>query len=184
MENVLPHNRILPIIKEQLPDFKKGPKQSSPDYYGYNNKNNQFEFEQKTFTINPNFDIGNFTSYISQLCEQDGLFRKLLNTKYLIFEYIVDKNNILIIKKFHYLHVWNLVSYNKKYPISMQVKKNMWYNIRPDRVSKWYKEEKTFHIFVKNIIKCINECHHIENKQQKISNIQEQYDELVSKYTL
>ena len=91
---------------------------------------------------------------------------------------------MLLIKKFHYLNVWNLVSYDGKYPISMQVKKNMWYNIRPDGVKNWYDTTKSFHIFVKSIIQCIDECHHSEDKQNKILNIKDQYDALISKYTL
>lgn len=33
-----------PLFKEELPDFEKGPKQLSPDYYGNNKK---YEFELK-----------------------------------------------------------------------------------------------------------------------------------------
>ena len=169
------------IVRENLTDFEQGPKQASPDYYG---DNKQFEFELKTFTKQPGFDIGNFTSYISQLCEENGLFRKILNTKYLIFEYMMDTNNVVTIKKFYYLNVWNLVSYTGKYPISMQVKKNMWYNIRPDSVKNWNDSTKTFHVFIEQLIQCINMCHHIEDKQTKILNIKNQYTSLISKYTL
>jgi hypothetical protein len=166
-------------IKDKLTDIIKGPKQKSPDFYGDEKKQ---EFELKTFTINPNFDISNFTSFIHQICKEGGVFKKILNTKYLIFEYIM--NDEIKIKKFHYVNVWNLVSYTGKYPISMQVKKNMWYNIRPDSVKHWYNKDKTFHIFMKKIIECIEKCHHIDNKNDKINNIKKQYDELVSKYTL
>jgi hypothetical protein len=68
-----------PFIKEKLEDFEKGPKQASPDYYGLNKS---FEFEQKVFMKNPSFDIGNFTSYINMLCDDDGVYKKLFKTKY------------------------------------------------------------------------------------------------------
>ena len=85
------------IIKDKLDDFKEGPKQASPDYYS-----GIFEFEQKVFMKSPGFDIGNFTSYINTLCEDDGVYKKLFNTKYLVFEYKIIDKKIKIIK-FHYL---------------------------------------------------------------------------------
>jgi len=167
-------------IKNKLLDFEEGPKQSSPDFYGMN-KN--FEFEQKLFMINPGFDIGNFTSYVNQLSSENGVYRKLFNTKYLIFEYFMNIDKNIIIKKFHYLNVYNIVSYNGKYPISMQVKKNIWYNIRPDSVKNWYLDNKTPKVFIEKIIECINICPHIENKDEKINSINKQFDEIQSKYT-
>lgn len=167
-------------IKKEIDDFEEGPKQSSPDYFGMNK---YFEFEQKVFMINPGFDISNFTSYVNQLCEPDGVFRKLFRTKYLIFEYFINEKNI-IIKQFHYLNVYNLVSYNGKYPISMQVKKNIWYNIRPDNVKNWYMKEKNPMLFIDKIIECIKLCHHIDDKENKINNITNQFNYILSKYTL
>lgn len=168
-----------PIIKETLNDFERGPKQASPDFYGIN-KN--FEFEQKVFIKNPGFDIGNFTSYINMLCTEGGLYRKLFKTKYLIFEYLIVDEKIRIVK-FHYLSVYNLVGYSGKTPITMQIKKNVWYNIRPDNVKKWYCAKKTPELFVDNIIKCINLCPHIEDKEEKILSINKQFNELKLKYT-
>lgn len=167
-------------INEKINDFTKGPKQSSPDFYG----DSKFEFELKTFTKSPGFDISNFNCYIDQLCKPNGLFRKLINTKYLIFEYI-EKDDHILIKKFHNLNVWNIVSYKGKYPISMQIKKGIWYNIRPDTNKNWYDKSKTPEIFVEHIIKCIGQCPHIssESKKDKIKNIKTQYNDLVSKYT-
>jgi hypothetical protein len=79
-------NVFYPIIKEQIDDFEEGPKQASPDYYGFNK---HFEFEQKVFMKSPGFDIGNFTSYVNMLCEDGGVYKKLFKTKYLIFMYII-----------------------------------------------------------------------------------------------
>lgn len=171
---------FFPIIKDVLPDFEKGPKQASPDYYACNKK---YEFEQKVFLKNPSFDIGNFTSYIEQLCKDNGVFKKIFMTKYLIFEYSISIDNEIIIKKFHYLNVYNLVSFKGKYPISMQNKKNIWYNIRPDSVKNWYLFEKTPKLFINNIIECIKLCPHIDNKDAKIKCISEQFIEIQSKYT-
>lgn len=167
-------------IKEKLTDFEKGPKQASPDYYGMNK---QYEFEQKVFMTSPGFDIGNFTSYVNQLCLENGVYKKLFNTQYLVFEYILENNEIKIVK-FHYLPVYKLVSYTGKYPLSMQVKKNVWYNIRPDSVKKWYSIDKTPQLFIDNIIKCIRQCPHIEDKDNKIKLINDQFILIKSKYAI
>jgi hypothetical protein len=167
-------------IKEKLIDFEEGPKQASPDYYGMNK---QYEFEQKVFMTSPGFDIGNFTSYVNQLCNENGVYKKLFNTQYLVFEYILENNEIKIVK-FHYLPVYKLVSYSGKYPLSMQVKKNVWYNIRPDSVKKWYSDDKTPQLFIENIIKCIKQCPHIEDKDNKIKLINDQFTIIKSKYAI
>ena len=176
--NIL-ENVFYPKIKDLLLDFEEGPKQASPDYYG-SNKN--FEFEQKVFMNNPGFDIGNFTSYINTLTEDGGVYKKLFKTKYLIFEYsIIDE--IIKIIKFHYLNVWELVGYDGKTSITMQIKKGIWYNIRPDNVKKWYCVKKTPHLFINKIIECINNCPHIDNKISKITSITNQFEILKLKYT-
>ena len=167
------------FIKDKLSDFEKGPKQASPDYYGMNKS---FEFEQKVFMKSPCFDIGNFTSYINMLCEENGVYKKLFRTKYLVFEYTIINEKIKIVK-FHYLNVYNLVGYTGKTPITMQIKKNIWYNIRPDSVKKWYCSTKTPQLFIDKIIECINKCPHIEDKINKISSIKNQFQTLQSKYT-
>ena len=176
--NIL-ENVFYPVIKDKLDDFEEGPKQASPDYYGLNK---YFEFEQKVFMKSPAFDIGNFTSYVNMLCQDEGVYKKLFKTKYLVFEYIINNDKIRIIK-FHYLNVYNLVGYSGKTPITMQIKKNVWYNIRPDNVKKWYCSKKTPQLFIDKIIECINRCPHIEDKINKITTITQQFERLKLKYT-
>jgi hypothetical protein len=174
-------NVVYPIIKDELPDFEEGPPQAPPDYFGMNKT---FQFEQKTFMKNPGFDIGNFTSYVNQLCEAGGVYKKLFQTKYLVFEYTInEKDKTIDIIKFHYLNVYNLVGYSGKYPINMQVKKKMWYNIRPDSVKKWYCPQKTPQLFIDQLIKCIEDCPHLDEKESKIKTISQQFNELKSIYT-
>jgi hypothetical protein len=167
-------------IKEKLDDFEEGPKQASPDFYG-DNKN--CEFELKVFGNDPNFDISNFQSYIEQLCSPNGVFKKLFKTKYIIFEYIQEKQNFKI-KKFYYMNVWNLVSYNGKWPVSMQVKKSVWYNIRPSNIKEWSSPNKTSDKFIEQIIKCITNCNQNTDKEIKIKNIKDQYRQIKLKYNI
>lgn len=168
-------------FKKVSPTIKVGPKQSSPDFWTHNK---EFEYEMKVFTKNPSFDVSNFSSYISQLVEKNGVFRKLFQTKYIVFEYEI-KNNTIIIKNFKALNVWNLVGYDGKYPISIQSKRNMWYNIRPSPIKDWSNQNKTPTKFVKNIIKAIKECpNNIQNKDKIINEIQTQFDNIKSKYNI
>lgn len=146
---------LYPFISAKLPNFKHGEKQKSPDFY-----NGEFEWELKTFTKQANFDIGNFTSYIDQLADDDGIMRKLYQTQYLIFEYeYITNMKKFTIKDFHICNVCNLVSYSGKYPLSMQVKKGMWYNLRPVSSMRAIKYSvATPALFIANIIRCVNMC--------------------------
>jgi hypothetical protein len=164
-----------PFFKEKLDDFEEGPKQASPDYYGMKQT---FEFEQKVFMKTPGFDIGNLMSYINVLSEQGGVYKKMFKTKYLVFEYAVTDDKKIKIIQFHYLNVYNLVGYSGKRPMKVQVKNNVWYNIRPDSVKKWYCPNKTPQLFIDKIIECIQACPHIEDKQSKITSITNQFTKL------
>lgn len=168
---------FFPHINRILSDFIEGPAQASPDFYGEDG----FEFEQKCFTKSPGFDIGNFESYIQQLCKENGVYKKLFKTKYLIYEYSMEGCDITILK-FHYLNVWNVVSFTGKEPISMQVKRGMWYNIRPGSTAKWYDTGKTPALFIAKIIECIHKCDQMKDKEEKILNIETQFAELKSKH--
>ena len=168
-------------LEQYIPDIEKGPKQASPDFWCNNRK---YEYEQKCFCTHPCFDISNFESYIEQLCEPGGVLRKLLKTKYLIYEYATD-DEVITIKSFVMLNVWNIVGYTGKYPITMQKKRGMWYNIRPSTKKDWNTDTKTPDLFINAIIKCIKECPNImHEKNGKIKNIQSQYDDLKRKYLL
>lgn len=161
---------LYPYLKDKIPTLEKGPLQKSPDFY---NRNKQYDWELKTFCKSPNFDIANYTSYITQLSE--NLNKKLYKTQYLVFKYEI-KNDYIIIKDFVLCNVWNIVSYDKTYPISLQNKKGTWYNIRPC-CFKDMKKNKTAKKFINNLIKSINECpNNIENKESIINKINDQYN--------
>lgn len=170
-----------PRFKKVVKSIKVGPKQASPDFWTHHKK---FEYEMKTYMKHPGFDIANFSSYISQLTVENGVFRKLFQTKYLVFEYEIDDNEITI-KKFKDLNVWNIVGFTGKYPLTLQNKRNMWYNIRPSSVTDWDSKNKTPEMFINNIIKAIEECpNSIKDKEETITNIQGQFDTIKSKYNI
>ena len=66
----------------------------------------------------------------------------------------------------------------------MQVKRNIWYNIRPDSVKNWYLPEKTPKLFIDKIIECITKCPNIENKDEKIKSINDQFTKIQLKYDI
>lgn len=162
-----------PFYKEACPDFEEGPKQESPDYFGHGK---EFQFEQKAFYESPGFDISNFTSLVHQMSKPGGLIKKIFKTKYLVYEYSLE-DDAFVIKHFWMLNIWNLPTYGNTYPISMQVKKKMWYNIRPGTKASWTHASKTPHMFLDNLLQCIDQCPHLEDKEMLKSSIVTQMEE-------
>lgn len=165
---------------KDLGDFEEGPKQSSPDFYA---ENKAFQFEQKAFAESPGFDIANFESLISQLVEDGGLFKKMFLTKYLVFQYKILDSSVSV-KSFRLLNIWQLPSYVGKRPISVQEKRGMWYNIRPQAMSTWDQSTKTPARFVNAIKECILTCSQVKDKESKIARIDEQWRDILEKYAV
>ena len=164
---------ILPIILDSLPTFKPGPKQKSPDFYNAD----IYEWELKTFNITktPCFDISNFMSFISQLNEPNGVLRKLFRTQYLIFGYDIEEEFVKI-TNFKLCSVWEILSYSGKYPLSLQSKRGVWYNLRPCSFFKMKESHKTKYKFINSLITAIKECpQNIEDKENIIKNIMTQF---------
>jgi len=164
---------LYPFFKETCPDFEKGPKQESPDFFA---QNKEFQFELKAFYDKPGFDISNFTSFIHQISNPGELIKKIFKTKYLVFEYGIVEDAFKI-KNFWMLDIWNLPAYNNKYPISMQVKRKIYYNIRPGTKASWTDSKKTPKMFLDNLLKCMDQCPHLDDKESLKSLINAQIEE-------
>lgn len=149
-----------PFYKEACPDFEEGPKQESPDFFAHGR---EFQFEQKAFFGSPGFDISNFTSLVHQMSRPGGLEKKLFKTKYLVYEYGMEAD-AFVVKNFWMLNIWDLPTYGNTYPISMQVKKGMWYNIRPGTKTSWSDSSKTPTKFLEHLLQCIDSCPHLTDK--------------------
>lgn len=161
---------LYPFIKKHIPTFEKGPKQTSPDFY--NSK--IWHYELKCFHNTPGFDISNFNSYVYKL--RDDLETKMFRTQYLIFKYSFDNGTGTVkIIDFKLCHVWNLINYNGKYPISLQCKKGIWYNIRPCSFQE-ISTNKTPIMFVKKICEAIDKTpNKIEQRETIIHDIFNQF---------
>ena len=170
-------NIFYPSYKEICPDFEEGPKQESPDFFA---QNREFFFEQKCFKTQAHFDIGNFSSFVHQLAAPGGLIKKLFKTKYLVYEYGVTDDGFDI-KNFWLLDLWNLPGYNKNTcPITMQVKKGMWYNIRPASKTTWYDKEKTPAMFMIYFLECMERHENFKNNEDLRKSIINQMKEAES----
>ena len=63
-----------------------------------------------------------------------------------------------------------MINYTGKYPISLQSKKDMWYNIRPCSFADM-KPEKTAEMFITQICKAIHETPNKLNNKEKTDHI-------------
>jgi hypothetical protein len=162
---------LFPFLKKHIPTFRKGPKQKSPDFF-----NNGWEWESKCFNKTPGFDISNFNSYIQQI--RENLKRKMYKTQYLIFKYNLKPDFIEIID-FKLCNVWEIINYTGKYPISLQCKKGMWYNIRPCSFTDMNNKNKTPEIFVAKICEAIEVSPNtLEKRERIIEDIYRQFHQL------
>lgn len=122
---------VLPIIQKKVNTFKEGKKQVSPDFY-----NNECRYELKTFRRTAGFDIGSITGVITALSLEGGITKKIFNTIYLVFEYDIDDDNNIILKKFWMLRIWDLCcGYGGAKPINTGGGKGV--NIRPATKNQW-----------------------------------------------
>jgi hypothetical protein len=69
---------IFLVLKKVLPQFTRGPKQKSPDYFN----RDKYEYELECFETTAGFDISAYNAYIEQLAHENGIHRKIVDTKY------------------------------------------------------------------------------------------------------
>lgn len=112
--------------------------QEFPDYFLQNSNGLTTNLEIKTFdaSASPNFDIGNFQTYVD-LLSQDP---KKLDSDYLIVSYTLN-NGTLIIQDLWFKNVWEISTNSANWDLKLQVKRNMIYNIRP---ATWYSQSATY----------------------------------------
>ena len=127
--------------------------QKFPDFY-LNNDNRKIELlEVKSFNWNrgPGFDLANFDSYCTSLLTD--AYR--LDSDYLIIAYQM-KGSSISIKDVWLKKIWELSCASGTYPIKVQEKKSVIYNLRP---STWYSERSTFKPFAnkEDFLSALNE---------------------------
>jgi type II restriction enzyme len=115
--------------------------QKFPDIYldTPTSKNGLLEIKTFDFKKSPNFDIANFDSYCSSV-ETDS-YR--IDSDYLILGYEMQGSNIFV-RNIWLKKIWEIAGPSKKWPLKVQDKRNIIYNIRP---TVWYSSRGKFKAF-------------------------------------
>ena len=114
-----------------------------PDFYldKHNQKLGLLEVKSFDWDRGPGFDLANFDSYCNSLLVNS--YR--LDSDYLIFAYQMN-GSVITIKNVYLKKIWELACPSGTYPLKVQEKKSIIYNIRP---SVWYSERNKFKPFAR-----------------------------------
>ncbi len=104
-----------------------------------NHKKGLLEVKSFDFDRGPGFDLANFDSYCNSLLE--NAYR--IDSDYLILAYEM-RDGVISIKNVWLKKIWELACPSGTYPLKVQEKKSIIYNIRP---SIWYSERARFKPF-------------------------------------
>lgn len=115
--------------------------QSFPDFLLDKDNHRHGLLEVKSFDMDrgPGFDLANFDSYCNSLLT--SAYR--LDSDYLILAYKMY-NGVIRIEDVWLKKIWELACPSGTYPLKVQEKKGVIYNIRP---SVWYSSRARFHPF-------------------------------------
>ena len=113
--------------------------QNAPDFWLDPDNKETAWLEIKSFTKNPNFDIANFLSYVKEIIEKPYK----LHSKYLLIKY-KSVNGIVTIEDMWLKNVWEISCPSKQFPVKVQYKNGVIYNLRP---ATWYSENTEFPTF-------------------------------------
>ncbi len=146
--------------REQL-SFEENPSsQTFPDIYLNVDDKKRDLLEIKTFDWErgAGFDLANFESYCGSLLT--NAYR--LDSDYLIIAYKMEDTKITI-KNVWLKKIWELSGGSGTYPIKVQEKKQVIYNLRP---INWYSDRSTFKAFdsKENFLKALNETRYQYSK--------------------
>ncbi|OFX18968.1 MAG: hypothetical protein A2041_11060 [Bacteroidetes bacterium GWA2_31_9b] len=129
-------------MKKYQIDFEENTNtQKFPDFYLNKEDKKKDMFEVKTFDWDrgPGFDLANFDSYCNSLITD--AYR--IDSDYLILAYQMTGSE-LSIKNIWLKKIWEISGSSGTYPIKVQEKKNVIYNLRP---IIWYSERNTYKAF-------------------------------------
>ena len=150
------------LIQEWLKEWMKSEKinfeenqnsQTFPDIFLNTKDKKRGLLEIKTFDFDrgPGFDLANFDSYSNSLLTNS--YR--LDSDYLILAYQMS-GSVITIKDVWLKKIWELAGASSTYPLKVQEKKNVIYNIRP---IIWFSERSKFGAFKskEEFLKALNE---------------------------
>ncbi len=129
-------------MKQEEIDFEENPSsQTFPDLFLDTQDKKKGLLEIKTFDYErgPGFDLANFESYCNSLLT--NAYR--LDSDYLVIAYQMAGAEISIVNVW-LKKIWELTGGSSTYPLKVQEKKKIIYNIRP---VNWYSEKSQFKPF-------------------------------------
>lgn len=129
------------LMKEKIEFEENNNSQVFPDFYldKHNQKTDLLEVKTFNFKGGPGFDLANFDSYCNSLLV--NAYR--IDSDYLIFAYEMH-GSVITIKNVWLKKIWELAGPSGTYPLKVQEKKSIIYNIRP---AIWYSKTSTFKPF-------------------------------------
>lgn len=129
------------MISEKIEFEENTNSQTFPDFHlDINNKKfGLLEVKSFDWDRGPGFDLANFDSYCNSLLQDS--YR--LDSDYLVISYQMNESEITI-KNVWLKKIWQLACPSGTYPLKVQEKKNVIYNIRP---GIWYSDRVTYKPF-------------------------------------
>lgn len=137
------------IIQDWLADwmdskdiYHSSPENSQvpPDFYLCEDKTkNLLEVKAFDYEAGPNFDVANYEAYVNTLIEHPSK----IDSDYLIFGYTL-KEGVFSVEKVWLKKVWEITRPMNDFPLNVQNKRGVIYNIRP---AKWYSDGATNGVF-------------------------------------
>jgi type II restriction enzyme len=133
------------FIKMEIDFVANENTQKFPDFYLDSDDKRKGLLEVKSFDCDrgPGFDLANFDSYCNSLLTD--AYR--IDSDYLILAYQM-KGSSLSIENVWLKKIWELSCPSSTYPIKVQEKKGIIYNLRP---STWYSERTRFKPFASKV---------------------------------
>ena len=115
-------------------------KQASPDFWLDKDNLDGGWLEVKSFTGNPNFDIGAFRGYINEVIEKPWK----LHAKYLLIKYRMEEGGLVIIEDCWLKNVWEISCSSNNWPVKVQYRNQVINNLRP---AAWYSKKTDYTTF-------------------------------------
>ena len=141
------------MMNEKIEFEENKNSQTFPDFLldKHNQKQGLLEVKSFDWDRGPGFDLANFDSYCNSLLESS--YR--IDSDYLIFAYQME-GSVITIKNVWLKKIWELACPSGTYPIKVQEKKSIIYNLRP---STWYSDRTKFKPFAskEDFLVAINE---------------------------
>lgn len=145
-------------FKESNIEFEENKNsQSFPDFFLDKDdaKHGLLEIKSFDWDRGPGFDLANFDSYCNSLLT--SAYR--IDSDYLILAYQM-RGSTISIKNVWLKKIWELACPSGTYPIKVQEKKSVIYNLRP---STWYSQRSKFKPFAskEDFLAALNETRHL-----------------------